>query len=171
MWTTQRILAARKSALAILQIVRLLFFLFYRAWVHYFTCVFENRLAMMQIKSVKRFMELELCSGLNDLQIKHTELFELFNFVVFGSRKAMLWFQGYRRRDLTRKKATVHRTSQSFELLKQLLKLQGQRASFPLHKGDPFFWQIKLDGLSLLQVYQEHVGSQSLLSFQLTLSY
>ena len=32
-------------------------------------------------------MELELCSGLNDLQIKHTELFgfELFNFVLFGS--------------------------------------------------------------------------------------
>ena len=115
-------------------------------------------------------MELELCSGLNDLQIKHTELFELFNFVVFGSRKAMLWFQGYSRRDLTRTEEGEC-TSQSFELLKQLLKLQGQRASFPLHKGDPFFWQIKLDGLSLLQVYQEHVGSQSLLSFQLTLSH
>lgn len=54
-------------------------------------------------------MELELCSGLNDLQIKHTELFgfELFNFVVFGSRKTMLWIQGYSRRDLTRKKETV----------------------------------------------------------------
>lgn len=81
----------------------------------------------------------------------------------------MLWFQGYSRRDLTRTEGDG--TSQSFELLKQLLKLQGQRASFPLHKGDPFFWQIKLDGLSLLQVYQEHVRSQSLLSFQLTLSY
>lgn len=53
MWTTQRILATRNSALAILQIVRILFFLFYRAWVNYFTCVFENRLAMMQIKCDK----------------------------------------------------------------------------------------------------------------------
>lgn len=86
-------------------------------------------------------MELELCSGLNDLLIKHTELFELFNFVVFGSRKAMLWFQGYSRRYLTRTEEGDG-TSQSFELLKQLLKLQGQRASFPLHKVTLFFGKL-----------------------------
>ena len=117
-------------------------------------------------------MELELCSGLNDLQIKHTELFgfELFNFVLFGSRKAMLWFQGYSRlRHLTRKKETVQ--AKALSCLNNCLNCKASGLRFLYIRVTLFFWQIKLDGLSLLQVYQEHVGSQSLLSFELTVSY
>ena len=113
-------------------------------------------------------MELELCSGLNDLQIKHTELFELFNLVVFGSTKAMLWFQGYSRRDLTRKE-TVQ--AKALSCLNNCLNCKASGLRFLYIRVTLFFRQIKLDGLSLLQVYQEHVGSQSLLSFQLMLSY